>query len=236
MLAADGLRAVVIGLLALLSATGALTLWELARAVRGLRRRHGVLQPGVRRGGARHPPGRPARGRQLARPVRPAAGAAAGGPGGRRLADRVRSASAWRSRSTPSSFCVSAVALIAIGRTPRPPPGAKPVGRRRRPPGLRVHPPARVALGHAALGRRRLSGLPRARPRCCCPYMVKNVVHGSAESLGLVFAAGGLGAIGCALVMGQRGQPRRGVFSSTPPGRSRRSLSPGTASRRRRGS
>ena len=43
------------------------------------------------------------------------------------------------------------------------------------------------------------------------PYMVKNVVHGSAESLGLVFAAGGLGAIGCALVMGQRGQPRRGV-------------------------
>ena len=44
------------------------------------------------------------------------------------------------------------------------------------------------------------------------PYMVKNVVHGSAESLGLVFAAGGLGAIGCALVMGQRGQPRRGVM------------------------
>jgi DHA3 family tetracycline resistance protein-like MFS transporter len=36
-------------------------------------------------------------------------------------------------------------------------------------------------------------------------------VHGSAESLGLVFAAGGLGAIGCALVMGQRGQPRRGI-------------------------
>jgi hypothetical protein len=43
------------------------------------------------------------------------------------------------------------------------------------------------------------------------PYMVKNVVHGSAASLGLVFAAGGLGAIGCALVMGQRGQPRRAV-------------------------
>jgi DHA3 family tetracycline resistance protein-like MFS transporter len=42
--------------------------------------------------------------------------------------------------------------------------------------------------------------------------MVKNVVHGSAESLGFVFAAGGLGAIGCAFVMGQRGQPRRGVL------------------------
>jgi DHA3 family tetracycline resistance protein-like MFS transporter len=44
------------------------------------------------------------------------------------------------------------------------------------------------------------------------PYMVKNVLHGSAESLGLVFAAGGIGAICSALVMGQAGQPRRGVL------------------------
>ena len=43
------------------------------------------------------------------------------------------------------------------------------------------------------------------------PFVVKNDLHASASSLGLIFAAGGIGAIGAALVMGQRGQPRRAV-------------------------
>ncbi|MGH3034800.1 MAG: MFS transporter [Gaiellaceae bacterium] len=43
------------------------------------------------------------------------------------------------------------------------------------------------------------------------PYLVKNELHASAGDLGLVFAAGGVGAIGSALVMGQRGHPRRDV-------------------------
>jgi DHA3 family tetracycline resistance protein-like MFS transporter len=43
------------------------------------------------------------------------------------------------------------------------------------------------------------------------PYVVKNDLHASAGQLGLVFAAGGLGAIGSALYMGQRGHPRRDV-------------------------
>jgi MFS family permease len=43
------------------------------------------------------------------------------------------------------------------------------------------------------------------------PYMVKNELHASARDLGLVFAAGGVGAIGAALWMGQRGHPRRDV-------------------------
>jgi len=43
------------------------------------------------------------------------------------------------------------------------------------------------------------------------PYMVKNELHASAADLGLVFAAGGVGAIGAALWMGQRGHPRRDV-------------------------
>jgi hypothetical protein len=41
--------------------------------------------------------------------------------------------------------------------------------------------------------------------------MVKNVLHGSASELGLVFAAGGIGAVGAAVVVGQRGQPRRDI-------------------------
>ena len=43
------------------------------------------------------------------------------------------------------------------------------------------------------------------------PYVVKNELHASAGTLGLVFAAGGLGAVGAALWMGHRGHPRRDV-------------------------
>jgi MFS family permease len=43
------------------------------------------------------------------------------------------------------------------------------------------------------------------------PYVVKNELHASAGDLGLVFAAGGVGAIGAALFMGQRGHPNRDV-------------------------
>ena len=43
------------------------------------------------------------------------------------------------------------------------------------------------------------------------PYMVKNGLHGSAGTLGTIFAAGGIGSIGAAVLMGQRAQPRRQV-------------------------
>jgi DHA3 family tetracycline resistance protein-like MFS transporter len=41
------------------------------------------------------------------------------------------------------------------------------------------------------------------------PYIVKNSLHGGAEGLGLVFAAGGFGAIAAALFRGHLGLPRR---------------------------
>jgi DHA3 family tetracycline resistance protein-like MFS transporter len=43
------------------------------------------------------------------------------------------------------------------------------------------------------------------------PYVVKNDLHASPGDLGLVFAAGGVGAIAAAVLMGQRGHPRRDV-------------------------
>jgi MFS family permease len=43
------------------------------------------------------------------------------------------------------------------------------------------------------------------------PYVVKNELHASAGALGFVFAAGGVGAVGAAVVMAQVGQPRRDV-------------------------
>ena len=41
------------------------------------------------------------------------------------------------------------------------------------------------------------------------PYLVKNELHGSAQDLGIVYAAGGIGAIATATLIAQRGQPRR---------------------------
>jgi len=41
------------------------------------------------------------------------------------------------------------------------------------------------------------------------PYVVKNLFGGSGTQLGLVFAAGGLGSVITAAVLGQRGQPKR---------------------------
>jgi MFS family permease len=43
------------------------------------------------------------------------------------------------------------------------------------------------------------------------PYLVKNELGGSAASLGLVFAAGGAGAVLAAVTMGQRDLPRRPI-------------------------
>ena len=43
------------------------------------------------------------------------------------------------------------------------------------------------------------------------PYVVKNTLHASPAILGLVFAAGGIGAIGAAVLMGHRRHPRRDV-------------------------
>ena len=43
------------------------------------------------------------------------------------------------------------------------------------------------------------------------PFVVKNDLHASARTLGLVFAAGGLGAVAAATFMGRRGHPRRDV-------------------------
>jgi DHA3 family tetracycline resistance protein-like MFS transporter len=43
------------------------------------------------------------------------------------------------------------------------------------------------------------------------PYIVKNDLHRGAADLGLVFAAGGLGSVACAVVIGQRGLPRRDI-------------------------
>jgi DHA3 family tetracycline resistance protein-like MFS transporter len=43
------------------------------------------------------------------------------------------------------------------------------------------------------------------------PFVVKNELHATPGTLGLVLAAGGVGAVGAAAYMGRRGHPRRDV-------------------------
>jgi DHA3 family tetracycline resistance protein-like MFS transporter len=43
------------------------------------------------------------------------------------------------------------------------------------------------------------------------PYVVKHPLHGGATDLGMVFAAGGLGSVACAVAVGRRGIPRRNM-------------------------
>jgi MFS family permease len=43
------------------------------------------------------------------------------------------------------------------------------------------------------------------------PLLVKHELHGTATELGLVFAAGGLGSVACAVALGRRGLPRRDI-------------------------
>ena len=113
------------------------------------------------------------------------------------------------SRSTPRRSSRRRVAVFAI----RPPARRAPSTSSRRSSavrgGLPLRPAARLALGHAALGRDRLPRLHGPGGGAAARTWSRTTLHASAGDLGLVFAAGGIGAVGAALVMGQRGQPRR---------------------------
>ena len=209
MLAADGLRAAVIGLLAVLSATGSLTLWELALlcAVYGIgtaffNPAFDAIVPDIL------PADQLAAANSLDQFVRPLALRLAGPAAAGWLISSLGLSLAFAVDA--ASFCVSAIALIAIGRTPRPRQGPSPSAVEDVRQGYEFIR-RRVWLWGTLLSAAVAYLVFLGPTEVLLPYMVKNVVHGSAESLGLVFAAGGLGAIGCALVMGQRGQPRRGV-------------------------
>ena len=209
MLAADGLRALVISLLALLSGLGALTLWELAAlvAVYGVgtaffNPAFDAIVPDIL------PADQLAAANSLDQFVRPIALRLAGPAAAGWLIASLGLSVAFAVDA--ASFVVSALALVAIGRTPRPRTGPSPSAVDDVRQGF-AFIRGRVWLWGTLLSAALAYLVFLGPTEVLLPFMVKNVVHGSAESLGLVFAAGGIGAIGSALVMGQYGQPRRGV-------------------------
>jgi MFS family permease len=209
MLCADVGRAIVLAALATLAITGLLTFWELVLLVA----LYGVgtafftppfeaIVPDI------VPPGDLAAANSLDQFVRPIALRLAGPAIGGSLVAAVGTGTAFALDA--ASFAASATAILFM----RPP--AHPRSEHVESSVGAVKEGLRFVRGRVWLWGTLLSAaiayLAFMGPaEVLLPYVVKNELHASARDLGLVFAAGGVGAIGAALVMGQRGHPRRDV-------------------------
>jgi MFS family permease len=209
MLGADVTRGLAVGLMATLSLTGALELWHVVAlvAVYGAGQAFfspafDAIVPEVL------PPDELAQANALDQFVRPIALRLAGPALGGVLIALFGAGSAFALDAL--SFAVSAGALLAM--TPRARAAASEhatvmadikVGLRY----IRSHVWLWATFASAAIAYLLFMG----PAEVLLPYIVKNDLHGSAADLGIVFAAGGVGSVGCAVVLGQRGLPRRDI-------------------------
>jgi MFS family permease len=109
-----------------------------------------------------------------------------------------------------ASFAASLLAVLAMQRTERPRPELAVSTKTALKEGL-WFVRRRVWLW-GTLGSAAITYLVFLGPaEVLLPFVVKNELHGSAGTLGLVLAAGGVGAIGAAAFVGHRGHPRRNV-------------------------
>jgi DHA3 family tetracycline resistance protein-like MFS transporter len=208
MLAADGIRALALALLAGLALTGTLTLAELV-AVAAL---YGAataffdpafdaLVPEVLRGETL------AQANSLDQLIRPLAlrlaGPAVGGP----IIGLIGTGGAFAFDA--ASFLVSGAALMTMRPAARASAGAAPMHREIL---AGMHYVRRHAWLWATFAAAAVAYLLFMGPtEVLLPYLVKNELAGGAGELGLVFAAGGLGSLLCAIVIGQTGLPKHSV-------------------------
>jgi MFS family permease len=209
MLSADVVRGMAVGLIAVLSLAGVLELWHMIVLV-GV---YGVgtafftpafdaIVPDVL------PASELAQANSLDQFVRPLALRLAGPAVGGLLIDAVGVGSAFALDA--ASFGISAVALLAMRSRPRDAVAARgSIGGEIRAgfSYIRRHVWLWATFASAAVAYLLFMG----PAEVLLPFVVKNELGGSAGDLGLVFAAGGLGSLGCAVVMGQRGLPRRDI-------------------------
>jgi MFS family permease len=209
MLAADLARGLAVGLMAVLSLTGALELWHVVALVAVYGAGQAFFSPAF---DAIVPEVLPAeelaQANSLDQFVRPIALRLAGPALGGVLIAALGAGSAFALDAL--SFAVSAAALLAM--TPRerlaPPEHATMLGDIGT--GLRyirAHVWLWATFASAAIAYLLFMG----PAEVLLPYIVKNDLHASAADLGIVFAAGGVGSVGCAIVLGQRGLPRRDI-------------------------
>ena len=210
MLAADIMRGIAVALMAVLSLTGVLALWHVVALVALYGAGAAFFGPAF---DAIVPDVLPAselpQANSLDQFVRPIALRLAGPALGGLLIDAVGVGSAFAFDA--ASFGISVLALLSMStRVPRGAANANAsVGSEIR-TGLayvRRHVWLWATFATAAIAYLLFMG----PAEVLLPYLVKNELGGSAADLGLVFAAGGIGSVGCAVLLGQRGLPRRDI-------------------------
>jgi MFS family permease len=208
MMGADGIRAVAVAVLAALVVSGALSFWGLVALVAVYGSGTAFFTPAFEAVVPDLLPGRdlPAA-NSLDQFVRPIALRLAGPLIGGAL---VSVSSGFAFAVDAASFAVSFIAVAAIH--PRPPArdGTNTSARAAVREGLRFIR-RRVWLWGTLVSAAIAYLLFLGPTEVLLPYVVKNSLHASAGTLGLVFAAGGVGAVGSAVWMGSRGHPRRDI-------------------------
>ena len=210
MLAADATRGAAVGVLALLALTGALALWHIVVIVAFYGAGQAFFDPAF---DAVVPDVLPAeelaQANSLDQVVRPLALRLAGPAIGGVLVDVVGAGGAFTLDAL--TFAVSAGALLAMHAPPareeRSAAGSVASDLREGFSYVRRHVWLWGTFATAAIAYLLFLG----PTEVLLPYVVKHELGGSATDLGLVFGAGGVGSIGCALAMGQRGMPRRDI-------------------------
>ncbi len=209
MLAADAVRGVAVGVMALLAFTGTLALWHVAVLVAVYGAGTAFFSPAF---DALVPEVLPAeelaQANALDQFVRPIALRLAGPALGGVLIDVLGAGSAFALDA--ASFAVSAGALLAMT------PGVRRAAEAHEGVASDIRAGLRYIRRHVWLWATFASAaiaylLFMGPAEVLLPYVVKNDLHGSAADLGIVFAAGGVGSVGCAVVLGQRGLPRRDI-------------------------
>jgi hypothetical protein len=213
MLGADTVRALALVTLAFLSVTGELHLWQLmavavlyGAATAFFDPASDALVPQLL------PADALAQANSLDQLIRPLALRLAGPAVGGVLVGAL--GVGWAFGLDAASFVVSAGTLLAMSpvRRPADPADAAAAGSVRR----EVAAGLRYVRSHAWLWATLVSAavaylLFMGPTEVLVPFIVKNRLSDGAGALGLVFAAGGLGSLLCAIVIGQRGLPRRSL-------------------------
>jgi MFS family permease len=209
MLAADLARAAAVGVLALLSLTGTLELWHVAVLVVVYGTGAAFFAPAF---DAIVPELIPsehlAQANALEQIVRPLAMRLAGPAIGGVLVGALGAGTAFALDA--ASFLVSAAAVVAMR------PGTRTASARTMSVVVDLREGWRYVRRHtwlwATFASAAIAYLCFMGPvEVLLPLIVKEDLGGSATDLGIVFAAGGLGSVGCAVLLGRRGLPRRDI-------------------------
>jgi MFS family permease len=210
MLAADTVRAVALAALAALAVTGALMFWELlaiaviyGAATAFFNPASDALVPQLL------PADALAQANSLDQLIRPLALRLAGPALGGLMVGAI--GAGWTFGLDAASFAVSVAALIAMSPAPICAASPKQSGAAREiRAGLRYvrsHTWLWATLVTAAIAYLLFMG----PTEVLLPFIVKHRFADGARDLGLIFAAGGLGSLACAVAIGQFGLPRSGL-------------------------